>query len=388
MYNFDEVKSRRGTNSVMWDCIEEKCGKKNEDILPAWVADMDFPSDGIITKKLAERIATGYLGYAGEHNAYKDAYIKWVEKRHNLKVKKEDINLIPGVKVGINCALEALGEEGDGVIIQSPVYDPFFTITEARKMKVVKNPLIYDDGNYKMDFEGLERAAKDRNTKFMIICNPHNPVGRVWTREELERVGKICLENNIMIIADEMYSDLTVKKYTPLNSISSEVAEITVALSSPSKTFNIMAFNIANLVVFDSEKRKKIVNKVLATGHGHLNLGGLYGGEIAYTHSEGWVDEVMGYIKENHSYIEKKLTEKYEGIRISRCEGGFLAWIDLRSLGYSREEIEERLLERGKVLLGQGYVYGSEGDGFIRVNLGGTRKKIEEISERIIEALK
>lgn len=387
MYNFDEVKSRRGTNSVMWDCVEEKCGKSADEILPAWVADMDFPSDKEIVEKLAERIATGYLGYAGDHTKYKKAYISWVEKRHKFKLETEDVSLIPGVKVGINCTLEALGEIGDGVIIQPPVYDPFGNIGKARGMKIIENPLVYVDGNYTMDYDQLEKLAKDSNNKFMIICNPHNPVGRVWTKEELERVGEICLTNNITIISDEMYSDLTVKNYTPMASISRDIAKITVALSSPSKTFNIMAFNIANLVCIDHDKGERIRKKVLATGHGHLNLGGIYGGEIAYNTSGMWVDEVMSYIKGNHTYLSKELKEKLGKVKVSRCEGGFLAWVDLRSLGYSKEELEEKLLDKGKVLLGQGYVYGKEGEGFIRINLGGTRKKVDEIAKRIIEAL-
>jgi len=238
-----------------------------------------------------------------------------------------------------------------------------------------------------MNFNELEKLAEEEENKFLILCNPHNPVGRVWTRDELTRLGGICLKNNITIIADEMYSDLTMKKYTPMASISQEVAEITVALSSPSKTFNIMAFNIANMVVTDREKREKIQKKILSTGHGHLNLGGLYGGEIAYKNSVEWVDSVMGYIAENHSLFAAEIKKKFSYVRVSPAEGGFLAWVDLRGMGLSSREIEKRLLEKGKVLLGQGYVYGLEGEGFIRVNLGGTREKIKEIASRIVEAL-
>lgn len=387
MYNFNEVKSRRGTHSVMWDCIEEKCGKPNDEILPAWVADMDFPSDPVIIEELTKRIATGYLGYAGDHSSYKKAYIRWVEARHGFTIEEESLRLTPGVKVGINSTLEALGNPGDGVIIQSPVYDPFFTITETRGMKVAKNALLYEDGRYTMNFNELEKLSEEEENKFLILCNPHNPVGRVWTRDELTRVGEICLKNNITIIADEMYSDLTMKKYTPMASISQEVAEITVALSSPSKTFNIMAFNIANMVVTDKEKREKIQKKILSTGHGHLNLGGLYGGEVAYKNSAEWVDSVMGYIAENHSFFAAEMKKKFSYVRVSPAEGGFLAWVDLRGMGLSSREIEKRLLEKGRVLLGQGYVYGLEGEGFIRVNLGGTREKIKEIVSRIVEAL-
>ncbi len=388
MYNFNEVESRRGTHSVMWDCIEEKCGKPNDEILPAWVADMDFPSDPAVVEELTKRIATGYLGYAGDHRDYKRSYIGWVERRHGFKIEEENLLLIPGVKVGINSALEALGNPGDGVIIQSPVYDPFFNITETRGMKVVKNPLLYEEGRYSINFPQLEELAAREENKFLIICNPHNPVGRVWTREELTRVGEICLKNNITIIADEMYSDLTVKKYTPMASISKEVGEIIVALSSPSKTFNIMAFNIANLVVADRDKRGRIQRKILATGHGHLNLGGLYGGEVAYRRSEEWVDSVMKYIVENHTFFTEKIKEKFPHVRVSPAEGGFLAWVDLRGLGLPAKEIEERLLERGRILVSQGAVYGLEGEGFIRVNLGGTRRKVEEIVSRIVEALR
>ena len=388
MYNFDEVKSRRGTKSVMWDCIEEKCGKPNDEILPAWVADMDFPSDPIIVEELTKRISTGYLGYAGDHKNYKNSYISWVKERHNFQLKEENINLIPGVKVGINCTLEALGKEGDGVIIQSPVYDPFFTVVQTRKMKVVENSLLYDNGNYTMNFDELEVLAKEQENKFIIICNPHNPVGRVWTREELTKVGEICLKNNLTIISDEMYSDLTMIKYTPMASISEEVGRITIALSSPSKTFNIMAFNIGNLVVMDSEKKDLIQKKILSTGHGHLNLGGLFGGEVAYNNSSKWVDSVMDYIKENHRYFSLELKKVFPNIKISPAEGGFLAWVDLRELKLTSKDIEVRLLEKGKLLVGQGYVYGTEGDGFIRVNLGGTRKKVEEIAKKIIFSFK
>ena len=388
MYNFNEAESRRGTHSVMWDCIEEKCGKPNDEILPAWVADMDFPSDPVIVEELTRRIATGYLGYAGDHRDYKKSYIEWVKNRHGFRIEKENLILIPGVKVGINSTLEALGNPGEGVIIQSPVYDPFFTITETRGMKVAKNSLLYDEGRYTINYTELEELAERKENKFLIICNPHNPVGRVWTREELTRVGEICLKNNITIIADEMYSDLTMKKYTPMASISEEVAEITVALSSPSKTFNIMAFNIANLMVVDREKREKIQKKILATGHGHLNLGGLYAGETGYRRSGEWVDSVMEYIAENHAFFTEEITSKFPHVRVSPAEGGFLAWVDLRGMGIPSKEIEDRLLDRGRILLGQGYIYGTEGEGFIRVNLGGTRKKIEEIVKSIVEALR
>lgn len=388
MYKFDQVESRRGTHSVMWDGIEEKCGRPSEEILPAWIADMDFPSDPQIVEELVKRISTGYLGYAGDHRGYKDAYISWMERRHGLSIEIEDLGLIPGVKVGMNASLESLGKPGDGVIIQTPVYDPFGGIVEEREMVVVKNPLVNREGHYTMNLEELERLAVEENNKFIILCNPHNPVGRVWTREELTKVGEICLKNGITIISDEMYSDLTMKKYTPMSSISKEIEDITVTLTSPSKTFNIMSFNIANLICKNHRMKEKILKKVLGTGHGHLNLGGLIAGEAAYKNSLKWVEEVMEYIGENHRVFKEIIESELLGSIVSPAEGGFLAWVDVRPLGLESAEVEKRLLERGDLLVGQGYIYGEEGDGFIRVNLGGTREKIEDIAKRIIESLK
>ncbi len=386
MFNFDDVKSRKNTNSVMWDDIEKKCGKSGDDILPAWIADMDYPSHDVIVKGLVDRVSTGYLGYAGYHDNYKKAYIEWFERRHGIKIPNEELSLIPGIKVGMNSALESLAKVGEGVIIQTPVYDPFAKLVANRGLQVVKNSLVFDGREYKMDFDNLESLASDENNKFIIICNPHNPVGRVWSREELRRVGEVCVKNNVTIISDEMYSDLTSKKYTSMLSLSKEISDITICLTSPSKTFNIMSFNIGNLICNDSIKREKILASVAATGHSHLNLGALVAGEIAYKNSEVWVDSVIKYIKKNHETFTEIIENNIKGSKVVELEGGFLAWVDLRSLGYSGKGLEDRLLDKGKLLVGQGYVYGDEGKGFIRVNIAGTREKVKEIANRIIEA--
>ncbi|NMB07639.1 MAG: pyridoxal phosphate-dependent aminotransferase [Tissierellia bacterium] len=386
-YNFDEVVNRNNTDSRKWGTLEEIYG--TTDILPMWVADMDFKSADEIIEALKKRAEHGVFGYTWEQDSFYDSIIKWVKRRHNWNIKKEWILFTPGVVMGLNLGVRELVKEGEKVLIQSPVYPPFYRVIENNNRIVNLNPLKDTGEKFVMDYEDLEQKI-DKDTKLMMICNPHNPVGRVWTREELIRLGDICIKNEIVIISDEIHSDFILKGHThvPLASISKELEERTITLMAPSKTFNIAGLATSVAIIPNEELRNAYEKAIEVMEIGNTTIFGNVGFEAAYNHGEEWLDELLIYIEDNIDYAMEYINRNIPEIKVYRPDGTYLLWLNFRGLNKSPEEINEALIKIGKVGLNEGSPYGKEGEGFFRLNIGCARSILEEGLRRIEKAVK
>ena len=386
-YNFDEVVNRNNTDSRKWGTLEEIYG--TTDILPMWVADMDFKSADEIIEALKKRAEHGVFGYTWEQDSFYDSIIKWVKRRHNWNIKKEWILFTPGVVMGLNLGVRELVKEGEKVLIQSPVYPPFYRVIENNNRIVNLNPLKDTGEKFVMDYEDLEQKI-DKDTKLMMICNPHNPVGRVWTREELIRLGDICIKNEIVIISDEIHSDFILKGHThvPLASISKELEERTITLMAPSKTFNIAGLATSVAIIPNEELRHAYEKAIEVMEIGNTTIFGNVGFEAAYNHGEEWLDELLIYIEDNIDYAMEYINRNIPEIKVYRPDGTYLLWLNFRGLNKSPEEINEALIKIGKVGLNEGSPYGKEGEGFFRLNIGCARSILEEGLRRIEKAVK
>lgn len=386
-YNFDEMVDRKNTDSRKWGTLEEVYG--TADILPMWVADMDFKSADEIIEALKKRAEHGVFGYTWEQDSFYDSIIKWVKRRHNWNIKKEWILFTPGVVMGLNLGVRELVKEGEKVLIQSPVYPPFYRVIENNNRIVNLNPLKDTGEKFVMDYEDLEQKI-DKDTKLMMICNPHNPVGRVWTREELIRLGDICIKNEIVIISDEIHSDFILKGHThvPLASISKELEERTITLMAPSKTFNIAGLATSVAIIPNEELRNAYEKAIEVMEIGNTTIFGNVGFEAAYNHGEEWLDELLIYIEDNIDYAMEYINRNIPEIKVYRPDGTYLLWLNFRGLNKSPEEINEALIKIGKVGLNEGSPYGKEGEGFFRLNIGCARSILEEGLRRIEKAVK
>ncbi|NLV88850.1 MAG: pyridoxal phosphate-dependent aminotransferase [Tissierellia bacterium] len=380
-YNFDEVVDRRNTNCIKWDTLESTYGSK--EILPMWIADMDFKSSDEIIDKLRERVDHGVFGYNFIPDSTYESIINWAKTRYNWDIKKEWILFMPGVVAGFNLGIRILTEEKDGVIIQPPVYPPFFRVINNNNRTLVTNPLTIENGKYTIDFEDLEKKLK--TAKVLLLCSPHNPVGRVWTREELERIAKLCVENDVFLISDEIHCDLIFKgnKHTNIASLSKDIEEKSITLIAPSKTFNIAGLFTSIVIIPNEEIRKKYEEEIFKLEIGHVSIFGAVGLEAAYTYGQEWLEEALIYIEGNTDYAIDYIRNNIPKINVIRPEGTYLLWLDCRQLGLSQEELNKLMIEKGKVLLNDGSTFGKEGEGFLRLNIGCPRSMVEEALKRI-----
>ena len=384
-YNFDEFVDRKNTACVKWDSLEPNYGSK--DILPMWVADMDFKSSHEIINALKERVEHGVFGYNFIPDSTYDSIISWVKTRYNWDIKKEWILFMPGVVAGFNLGIRILTEENDGVIIQPPVYPPFFRVINNNKRTLITNPLTVENGKYTIDFHDLEKKIK--SAKVLLLCSPHNPVGGVWSREELERLAKLCIENNVFVISDEIHCDLIFKGYKHINiaSLSKDMEEKSITLIAPSKTFNIAGLYTSVVIIPNEDIRKKYENEISKLEIGHVSIFGAVGLEAAYTHGKEWLEEALVYIEENADYAIDYIEKKIPKIKVIRPEGTYLLWLDCRGLGLSQGELNKLMIEKGRVLLNDGSTFGKEGEGFLRLNIGCPRSMVEEALMRIEKAV-
>ena len=385
-YNFDEVLQRRGTNCVKYDLLENIFG--NADALPLWVADTDFRVPDFIMEGLRSRMNHEILAYTFRPESYYTSIIDWMYKRHQWKIDKEMISFSPGVVSGVTMLIMALSKPGDKVIVQPPVYFPFFSIVRCSGRKLIENPLMLKDGRYYFDFENLKRNI-DKRTKLLILCSPHNPGGMVWRTEELQELGRICLENGIMIISDEIHSDLVFKSYkhTPLPMISEELAANCAVCMAPSKTFNVAGLSSA-LVIIPNKKVRSKYEKVLHTLH--LDGGNIFGTiatEAAYNNGAEWITQLMEYIEDNYHFLETFIAKEMPKIRIMKPEATFLVWLDFSAYGLSETEMMKILVNKAGVALNPGKRFGTGGDGYFRLNIGCPRSVLEEGLIRIEKAL-
>jgi cysteine-S-conjugate beta-lyase len=385
-YDFDEIIDRRGTSCVKYDMLDEIFG--NGDALPLWVADTDFRVPDFITDALRDRISHEVLGYTYRPESYYEAIINWMSSRHGWKITREMISFSPGVVSGVTMLIKAFSEPGDKVIVQPPVYFPFFGIIKGSGRKIVENPLILRNGRYYFDFDNLKKNI-DKKTKLLILCSPHNPGGMVWSRDELKELGQICLQNGIKIISDEIHADLVHKGYdhTPLPMISDELAMNCAVCMAPSKTFNIAGLSSALVIIPDNTIRSKY-EKVIHTLH--LEGGNIFGNiatEAAYSNGSEWLDQLMDYLHSNYLFLESYIQEKLPLVKVMKPEATFLVWLDLREYGLSESEMTKLLIHDAGVALNQGSRFGTGGEGFFRLNFGCPRLILEEGLNRIAKSL-
>lgn len=364
-YNFDEIVQRRGTNSYKWDSADDA------DVLPMWVADMDFRTAPAIIEALQQRVAHGIFGYTRVPDAYYKAVINWFGRRHNWKIQKDWMIYTSGVVPAISAVIKALTQPGDKVLVQTPVYNCFFSSIRNNGCEIVSNPLVYKENTYVIDYEDLERKVADEKVKILLLCNPHNPAGRVWSKEELTRIGEICIRHGVWVVSDEIHCELvyTGYTYTPFASISEEFLHHSVTCISPSKSFNIAGLQIANIVSADEEVRRRIDKAININEVCDVNPFGVIATIAAYNEGEEWLLQLLDYLKGNYECMKTFCEVSLPNFPISRLEGTYLVWMDCRSLPYPSEELEEKLVKEEKLWLNAGTMYGAEGEGFMRWNI-------------------
>ena len=384
-YNFDEIIERRGTDCIKYDMLDAYFG--NADALPLWVADTDFKVPDFIMNALRDRMNHEILAYSYRTDGFFQSIINWLDRRHNWKIEREMITTSPGVVSAITLLVMALSEPGDKVIVQPPVYFPFFTSIKGMGRKMVENPLIIKDGRYTFDFENLKKGI-DKNTKLLILCSPHNPGGMVWTKEELEELCSICTENGIFIISDEIHADLVFhgNKHIPVPMISEEIAMNSAVLMAASKTFNVAGLSSAFVVIPNKRIRVKY-EQVLNTVHIHSgNIFGNIATEAALRDGNEWLGQLMAYLEDNYKFAETFITERIPGIKIMKPEATFLVWINLNSYGLSEKEMAKRLIDGG-IALNHGSKFGTGGEGYFRLNFGCPRTTLEAGLHKLEAAL-
>lgn len=385
-YNFDKSIDRRGTSSVKWDYLHKVF--KNTEVIPMWVADMDFEAPQPVIDAVSKRAAHGIYGYTEKPSSFYHSAAEWMKKKQGWQIDSRWITVCPGVVPTLNFAILALTEPGDKVLLQSPVYPPFFASIKNNNRVLVDSPLKFQGNKYVMDFEDLESKLKD-GVKVMLLCSPHNPVGRVWSREELEKVGALCLRYDVIIVSDEIHSDLIYSNYkhTQIASMSDELAERTITCIAPSKTFNIAGLATSMTIIPNSLLRDKFNSYLNRLGIEMSNIFGITALEAAYTAGEEWLDQVMTYLEGNLDFLIDYISPRIPQIKISRPEGTYLVWMDCRELGMSQQELVNFFINKAQVGLNDGTPFGAESEGFMRMNIACPRSLLEEGLRRIEKAV-
>lgn len=386
-YDFSRPTDRRGTDSYKWDSAPET------DIIPLWVADMDFETFPGITEALQRRVAHGIFGYTRVPETYYEAVCRWFEKRHGWHINREDIIYTSGVVPAVSAVIKALTLPGDQVIVQGPVYNCFFSSIRNNGCEMVSNSLIYNKEKlrYEIDFDDLERKLAHERARLMLICNPHNPGGRVWTRDELTRVAELCRKYGVRVVSDEIHCELTLydNEYVPFGSLPDELSHGSITCCSPSKAFNTAGLQIANIVCRDAEVRNRIDRAININEVCDVNPFGVIALQAAYS-DEGyeWLTQLRAYISANYDLLCERFARELPKCKVMRMEGTYLAWIDCSELHISSDEIEEMLMHENKVWVNAGSMYGAEGAAFIRINMACTSELLNEGITRIVEGLR
>lgn len=376
---FDEIIDRRNTNSYKWDSAE------HDGVLPMWVADMDFRTAPAIIEALRRRVEHGVFGYTRVPDEYYEAIVRWFGRKHGWHIKPEEILYTSGVVPAISAIIKALTSPGDGVIVQTPVYNCFFSSIRNNQCQLIENRLLYADSTYHIDFDDLEMKASDPKARLLLLCNPHNPAGRVWTRSELERINDICLRNSVMVVSDEIHCELVFDgyKYTPFASISEACRKNSVVCCSPSKSFNIAGLQIANIISDSEQLRNRIDRAININEVCDVNPFGVIALMAAYNHGEEWLDELKTYLWENYRTLLSFFKSELPDFPVTKLEGTYLVWVDCRSLGIESTELERKLMDVAGVWLNEGTMYGDAGEGFMRINIACPRSVLEEGLRRI-----
>lgn len=385
-YDFSRPTDRRGTDSYKWDSAQEA------DIIPLWVADMDFETFPGITEALQRRVAHGIFGYTRVPETYYEAVCRWFGKHHGWHINREDIIYTSGVVPAVSAVIKALTLPGDQIIVQGPVYNCFFSSIRNNGCETVSNSLIYnkEELRYEIDFDDLERKLAHERARLMLICNPHNPGGRVWTRDELTRVAELCRKYGVRVVSDEIHCELTLydNEYVPFGSLPDELSRGSITCCSPSKAFNTAGLQIANIVCRDAEVRNRIDRAININEVCDVNPFGVIALQAAYS-DEGyeWLTQLREYISANYDLLRERFARELPKCKVMRMEGTYLAWIDCSELHISSDEIEEMLMHENKVWVNAGSMYGTEGAAFIRVNMACTSELLNEGITRIVNGL-
>lgn len=385
-YDFSRPTERRGTDSYKWDSAPET------DIIPLWVADMDFETFPGITEALQRRVAHGIFGYTRVPEAYYEAVCNWFGKHHGWHINREDIIYTSGVMPAVSAVIKALTLPGDQVIVQGPVYNCFFSSIRNNGCETVSNSLIYnkEELRYEIDFDDLERKLAHERARLMLLCNPHNPGGRVWTRDELTRMAELCHKYGVRVVSDEIHCELTLydNEYVPFGSLPDELSRGSITCCSPSKAFNTAGLQIANIVCRDAEVRNRIDRAININEVCDVNPFGVIALQAAYS-DEGyeWLTQLRAYISSNYDLLRERFARELPKCKVMRMEGTYLAWIDCSELHISSDEIEEMLMHENKVWVNAGSMYGTEGAAFIRINMACTSELLNEGITRIVNGL-
>lgn len=383
--DFDTVIDRKGTRSLKYDFAVRR--GKPKDVLPLWVADMDFQTSSYITDALEDMVKHGVFGYSESEEHYFGAVQNWMERHYNWHVKESWMTKTPGIVFALAMAVKAYTQENDAVLIQPPVYYPFKEVVEDNHRRLVNNTLVLGgDGTYTIDYEDFEKRIIEENVKLFILCNPHNPVGRVWTKEELERLGEICLKHGVFVVSDEIHADFVFeRKHTVFSEVKEAYRDISMICTSPSKTFNIAGLQISNIFISNPEKATAFRRQVAAAGYSQVGLPGLVACEAAYRHGDEWLEGVLAYIKANAEFTRAYLQEHLPRVKMTKLEGTYLVWLDFRNYGLTDKELDEKILNQAGLWLDSGAVFGKCGEGFQRINIACPRKTLQQALDRLID---
>ena len=386
-YNFDTIVDRKNTNSIKYDFMEEF--HKPADCLSMWVADMDFQSPIEVREALTKVVEQGIYGYTDMKEDYFDAVSSWFETGFGWKPEKEWVIKTPGVVFAIALAVQAFTDPGDSIIIQTPVYYPFARTVKNNERNLVTNPLKYENGKYVMDFEDFEEKIKKENVKMFILCSPHNPVGRVWTKEELVRLGDICDRYGVIVVSDEIHCDFVYEgyKHTIYASLGDKYASHSVICTAPSKTFNLAGLQGSNIFIPNEELRKKYLKAKAKTAYQEINMMAFVATKAAYTFGRPWLTELKQYLAGNVGYVREFLKKEMPSVRLIEPEGTYLIWMDFSELGLSDEELDDRIVNKAGLWLDKGTMFGSEGEFFQRMNIACPRQIVVEAMERLKKIL-
>lgn len=393
-YDFDQICNRKDTDCLKWDMLDSVFGE--DDIIPLWVADMDFPVAEPVKQALKERVDHPFYGYTRPGAGIVDAVVKRMKDKFNWNIEPEWVVFTPGVVPALHIAIRSLTHPGDEVLLQQPVYYPFFPAVTGSGCQIVNNGLKLVDGTYEIDFEDLEAklvpgsglGSNPNRIKTMIFCNPHNPVGRVWSKDEIAKIGKIAIDNGLVVISDEIHCEILFDnhQHVPFATISKEFEQNCIICMSPSKTFNLAGLDVSSIIIPNKKIREDFINTQSGMVPGP-NLFGLTALEAAYRHGDEWLEQVMAYIKENLDFLIDYIENKIPGIEVIKPQGTYLIWLDCRKLGMDNQELKNFMLKEAKVGLNDGFIFGKEGSGFVRMNIACPRTILKESLKRIDKAV-
>lgn len=383
-YNFDEIIDRRGTESVKWDAVSERWGRN--DLLPMWVADMDFRTPPFVMEALRKRLEHEVLGYTFACEEWYTSIINWLQNRHGWKVKREELTFMPSIVRGLAFAIQCFTEKGDKVMVMPPVYHPFFLVTEKNKREVVYSPLVLRDGQYYIDFD---RFRKDiQGCKLLILSNPHNPGGRVWTREELEQIAEICYESKTLVISDEIHADLTLPPYQHITFalVSEKARQNSLVFMSPSKAFNMPGLASSYCIIENKEICRCFQEYMEASELSEGHLFAYLSVAAAYSNGTEWLDQVLAYIQSNIDFTDAFLSEYIPNIKMIRPQASYLVFLDCRTLGLNQKELVDLFVDGAHLALNDGTMFGKEGEGFMRLNVACPRSVLEKALKQLKKA--